>query len=143
MSSTLRIVKVKPQSFFDRKKNVPFTRPEKPFKAPYKIHVMVDDQEYVSSKNPMDIEIEPGKRNIKISNKSFKFAAVKKFLGDVISVSNLGDADAYLVGEYLKWNADEVLSAKGADICFEDNKTLIIYVVNYGNGLDIVEVEFE
>lgn len=143
MPSTLRIVKVKPQSFWERKKNLPFTRPEKPFKAPYKIHVMVDDREYVSSKNPMDIMIEPGKRKIKISDKNFKFAAIKNFLGDAIALSNLGDQDAYLVGEFLKWEANEVLSIKGADICFEENKTLIIYVVNYGNGLNIVEVEEE
>lgn len=142
MLSTLKIVKVKPQPFFKRKKNVPFEHPEKPFNAPYKIHVMVDDKEYVSSKSSMEISVTPGERNIKISNKSFKFAAVKNILGEVIQWVG-GDRDAFLVGEYLKFDASDVLSIKGANILFQEDKTLIVYVVNYGSGLDIVGVEEE
>ena len=93
----------------------------------------------------MDITIEPGERNIKLSDKSFKFAAAKHFLGDMVSLVGIGERDAnfYLVGEFLKFEANMALSAKGANICFEDNQTIIIYVVNYGNGLNIVEVEVE
>lgn len=141
MLATLKIVKVKPQPFFKRRKKEQFVRPEKPFKAPYKIYVRVDDKEYVSRKPSMEIPIVPGKRNIKISNKSFKFAAVKNFIGDMFTL--IGDADAFMVGEFIKFEASDIVSMKGADICFEENKTLIIYVENYGSGLNIVAAEEE
>ena len=147
MLSTLKIVKVKLtlvqalQMYFGRK-DVPIKYSKKPRKGLDKIYVMVDGKEYASSKSPMEISIVPGKRNIRMSAQSFKLAAVKNFFGETIQWAG-GDRDAFLVGEYLKFDASDVLSMKGANIFFEEGKNLTVYVVNTGSRLIVLDVEEE
>ena len=135
----LKIVKIKPRPFLKRKEIVPYEGRDALF--PYKIHVKVDDKEYVSSKPSMEIPIVPGKRKIKMSHRSFKFAVVQNFVGDIMS--NTGDRDAFWVGQFIQQNAAEVLSIEGADIQFEENMTLVVYVWYNGYSLYIADVEEE
>lgn len=146
MLSTLKIVKVGqslPQALqmYFGGKNAPIKYSKKPSRALYKVHVMVDGKEYSSSKNPMEISIAPGERNIKLSAQSFKLASAKMFLGDVIQA--VGDRDDFLLGESIKLDARDVLSMKGANICFEEGKALTVYVLNTGSRLIVVDVEEE
>lgn len=103
----------------------------------YKVHISVDDQNYVlkSKKKQLDIPVSIGTHQIRISSKSKKSAKTLKFIGSTLLFAGAvtGSGSTVYAGAALE-DFGEAFSNDGISVSFAANDLLFIPVKLAWNG---------